>query len=200
MAVCGPILSCDLATASGFAFGTPGEKLIYGAVRLGGPGSSVGQRLHAFRRWFYEFTALSMPSIFVFEAPLNVGVMNRIGSRPETVRLLFGLCAVAEEAAIDRGIPVIREVNVQDVRKHFLGQRTFAGGRKESKAAVIHRCQQLGWSPQDDNVADALAIWSLAESIYSPATSSQRMINAMAAGVPERLSSKEYRDLGRRVR
>lgn len=173
------ILALDLATTTGFAFGVPGVSVRYGNVLLGERGSSVGYKLHAFRRWFVDFTTIDQPWAVVFEAPLNVGVISRIGANESTVRLLFGLAAVAEEAAIDRRIPVVKEVSVQDVRKHFLGQRTFKGGRATAKAAVMARCRQLGWKPQCDNAGDALAIWNYSEAMFSPRTEAQRQMNAL---------------------
>jgi crossover junction endodeoxyribonuclease RuvC len=180
----GPILTNDLATITGFAFGTPGERIVYGSFELGHKGWSVGNRLYAFRQWFMDFTSINHPHYFVFEAPLPPRVLVAIGTRPETVLLMFGLAAIAECCAIERRIPVVKQVSVQDVRQHFLEQRTFKGGRKVSKPAVMEECRRLRWNPKDDNAADALAIWSMGESIWSPATSSQRRMNAMAAGLP----------------
>jgi hypothetical protein len=179
-------MTLDLATVTGHAFGIPGETITYGSTRMGHPGASPGAKLHAFREWFWDFTEAHRPLALVFEAPFNLAMMSRTDKKNKfmtneaTIRFLFGIVAVAEEAAIARRIEIIKEVGVQDVRAHFVGQRTFRqGGREAAKKATIARCYQLGWTPIDDNCADALAIWSYAESIFSPRTSAQRQVNAM---------------------
>jgi hypothetical protein len=179
----GPILTLDLASSTGWAIARPGEKLRFGSVKLGLSGATPGEKFRGLRAWFMDMTALDTPYAVCFEAPLNIGVMSRIGANADTVYLAFGLCAIIEEASLERGVTLIRQVNVQDVRKHFVGQRTFKGGRSESKRAVMSRCKQLGHDVKGDDAADAVAIWDYACSIWAPKIAAQRTVDAMVGGV-----------------
>lgn len=57
-------------------------------------------------------------------------------------------------------------------KKHFIGKGRLTHienrhqRRKEGKRLVIERCQILGWSPEDDNQADAAGIWDWAGATF----------------------------------
>lgn len=67
---------------------------------------------------------------------------------------LIGLWAVAIGWGQKNGLEVL-DANVQTVRRHFVGH----GRPKDPKAVVMARCRQLGWRADDDNIADASALW-----------------------------------------
>jgi hypothetical protein len=52
------------------------------------------------------------------------------------------------------------------VRVHFIGSTRHK--RAEAKALTINACHRLGWTPTDDNAADALALWHYQASILDP--------------------------------
>lgn len=202
MAVQGPILSLDLASQTGWAVGEPGKTIRYGSLKLGNPGWGREYRYHALRDFFMDMAAIEKPWAVVFESSFNLAMMMSRSSdggmktNVETVKMLIGFTAVVGEAAVACKIPVLRETDANSVRNYFLGKGR-PRKRDEVKRAVMQRCTQFGWAPKNTDSADALATWAFAESIWSPETAAQRLMNAMAAGVPERLSAKEYRQLKR---
>jgi len=84
---------------------------------------------------------------------------------------LIGGAIIVETVAHLRGAPRIQLANVQDVRRHFTGQRTFSkaidpstgkklSSRDAAKAATIAMCRLQGWEVENDDAADAAALWS----------------------------------------
>lgn len=157
------ILSLDVATRMGWAFGSPGEYPRSGSVRLAPPGSSNGTIGRGMLRWLTDFITVSQPSMIYYEVPLDPRHMGR-KTTFATARILLGLPFLVETIAEARGIFKLREAGVQDVRKHFCGTARPA----DKKQAVLARCRQLGWKPEDDNAADALALWDFACAIEAP--------------------------------
>lgn len=83
-----------------------------------------------------------------------------------TARMLLGMPAVVEGLAHQTGHHRLFEASVHDVRKHLLGFRPQSG---EAKRVVIGALRDRGFSPRDDNEADAIAGWLYACSVLSPA-------------------------------
>jgi hypothetical protein len=109
------------------------------------------------------------PDVVVIEAPLNLQAAAKASTGAAWA--LIGVAMAAEAVCDLRGVPRVHLVDVQDVRAHFLGQRTFRDGydpvnkrkitaRENAKAAVISMCRMRGWQVKDDNAADAAALWS----------------------------------------
>jgi len=161
----GAILALDIATRTGWAYGKPGELPLSGSERLAPAGSSNGAVGRGLLRWLTDFTKVNAVAALYIEAPMNPQIM---GGKTTfgTARMLIGLCFLAETVAEARGIYFIREANVQDVRKHFLGKAR----PKDKKREVMARCKALGWDHTDDNEADALALWAYACAVEAPRT------------------------------
>lgn len=70
--------------------------------------------------------------------------------------LLTSLSAVAREAAHRSGAHV-EPVTCDVWRKHFLG--TARVSTAEGKAGAMKRCDQLGYTYQDHNAAEACGVW-----------------------------------------
>lgn len=51
------------------------------------------------------------------------------------------------------------EYTAQECRKHFISAGTL--GRAEAKATVMSMCGVLGWKVDNDNEADACAVWEM---------------------------------------
>lgn len=151
------ILALDIATRTGFAFGRPGELPRSGSIRLAPPGSSNGAIGRGMMRWLADFLKVSQPDVIYYEVPLDPRHMGR-KTTFKTARILLGLPFLVETISEARGVYKLREAGVQDVRKHFCGNAR----PKDKKQAVLARCRQLGWQPEDDNAADALALWDFA--------------------------------------
>lgn len=162
----GDILSLDLASTTGWCRGAPGGKVVYGSIKLAPPGASHGEKGASLLRWLTPQLKIR-PALLVFEAPMAPSQMAG-RTTVSTARVLLGLPFLTETVAYLSGLygDRVREANVQDVRKHFIGQRTVRGG--DPKAVVMRECRRLGFEPRDDNAADAIALWSYAAAIIAP--------------------------------
>jgi crossover junction endodeoxyribonuclease RuvC len=139
------ILALDLATKTGWCKGDGLSRPQSGVIRLPSTGDDIGAFLSA---WWDQAPALfEGVTLAVFEAPL----LPRTTSF-KTVTKLHSLAGLTELLCLQRQIPV-RSAHNGVVKKHFTGQ-----GRAE-KPAMIARAKMLGFSPKDDNEADAIAIW-----------------------------------------
>jgi hypothetical protein len=153
------ILALDLATNSGFAIGVPEEPMpIYGSVAFAKPGASVDAILGNAQVWLIETLKRERPDLIVYEKPLPN--FRRIGQTNSNATLILNaLPGILRACAFNLGLyNKVRDVTVLDVRNHFLGSCKLE--RKKAKALTIKICNGLGWKPQDDNAADALAIWN----------------------------------------
>jgi hypothetical protein len=157
----GPILALDLATTMGWAHGRARERYHHGSVRLGPPGSSHGRVGATLITFLTDFCKVNgRPDCIVYESPLNPFAM-RGKTNFKTARVLlsmpFTVEAVAHLLSVD-----VQEVGVSTVRSHFVGGSIAKG---DGKALVQRQCRLLGYDPQDDNAADAIAILDYALSI-----------------------------------
>lgn len=116
-----------------------------------------GRAFGTFERWLMDTIIAHEPDVVAFEAPLIVG--GRHGTTAPTnvatVRLLLGLCSIAELVAHRAQLECF-ETHIQSVRKHFTGS-----GRAQ-KRDVLERCRVLGWHVGTNDEADAAAIWDYA--------------------------------------
>ncbi|HEY2757507.1 MAG TPA: hypothetical protein VGJ01_17395 [Pseudolabrys sp.] len=164
MPFAGHVLALDLATKTGWAYGSPGAVPKSGSLRFAREGATMAAHLVGCRKWLVDFIAVNETRLVVFEAPLTPDLM-RGRTNISTIRLLIGLAAIVEECLYGRGIDV-REARVSDVRAHFLGSNRFK--RDEAKRATKELCARIGWPAVDDNAADALALWSYQVSFIAP--------------------------------
>ncbi len=159
----GEILALDLASRFGWCRGEIGGKPIYGSARFAPEGASNAEICSGAIRQVTQMISTFRPRVVVIEAPMAPSQMAG-RTTVKVARILLGLPFLVEGIAYSLGVYEIREANVQDVRKHFIGVRTVKGGG--AKAVVVDRCRALGDDPQDDNAADAIALWDFACSIY----------------------------------
>jgi Holliday junction resolvasome RuvABC endonuclease subunit len=145
------ILALDLGTTTGWALRNLRGRILSGTAEFrplrfeGG-----GMRYLRFERWLDETLRLSgdVEAIYFEEVRRHVGVdaAHAYGG------FLAGLTAWCEEHAIAyQGVPV-------GTIKRFI-----AGKGNADKAAVIAAIRERGFSPADDNEADAIAIllWAI---------------------------------------
>lgn len=167
------ILALDLATTTGWAVGRPGEPIRYGALKLGNIANDQSLRFATFSAWVFDAIEKNGVERVVFEAPRDprhMTKMNKMGQRVQltnfsTTRMLLGLCAIAEAEARRAGIKP-NEVEAGKVRKHLFSGPAPRG--QNIKRAVTARLNMLGFEPQDDNAADAIAIWLYASALLAP--------------------------------
>ena len=145
------ILALDLGTTTGWALRNLRGRIVSGTAEFkphrfeGG-----GMRYLRFERWLDETLRLAgdVEAVYFEEVRRHIGVdaAHAYGG------FLAGLTAWCEEHAIAyQGVPV-------GTIKRFI-----AGKGNADKAAVIAAVRELGFSPADDNEADAIAIllWAI---------------------------------------
>lgn len=161
------IAAFDVATACGCADGSPGG----GPPRLwtwylDDAGDGRARRLAYLRRYLDAYFAETRVDEVVIEKPMGIAIIaammaKKIFRTSEDVLLtLRGAIGVVECCAAFAGVPAVRLIDIKDARGHLVGQRTFKDS--DAKAATMRACQALRWAPEDDNQADAAAMWSLA--------------------------------------
>lgn len=154
------VLGLDLARQTGWAAGAPCQPPAYGTIRLEG-GLSDGARFMQLGRRIVELIDRFGVREIVIEAPF-VGRQ----STASALMPLFGYRATAMIAAASKGIDMAAPVTPATVRKHFIGH----GGLKRAaaKPAVIDKCRWRGWSPANEDEADALALWDYRCAVRDP--------------------------------
>ncbi|MEL6467084.1 MAG: hypothetical protein AAFQ58_19150 [Pseudomonadota bacterium] len=153
------VLALDIATKTGVAVGVSSAAPRAWTVDFGG--SSQGRRFSEMISFTSEVLAKHKPDVVAIEAPIGGKKKNPV---------LIGLAACAEGVCHLRRVPC-HMVRLDHVRVHFLGKnltkRHFPGftedrARKAIKATVVARCEAIGWAPDNDDEADAMAVWSFA--------------------------------------
>lgn len=146
------LLALDIATVTGVAVGETSGAPVCFSERLGEAGAPHG---HRFSRML-EFTAWLIkrhdPEAIALEAAIAAGPAGGA----ERVQLAMGLRATVLAIAYRKRVRVY-EYPVSAIRKHFIGRSGMK--RAEAKKATLSRCAQIGWSVQNDNEADAAAVW-----------------------------------------
>jgi hypothetical protein len=151
------ILALDLATNTGFAFGdTAWLKPEFGSIRFGSRGASYPAIFAAALSWASERFLEWQPDRIVYEEPLQFRGGRSRGGNDE---LAHGLPAIMMAVAHLRGCFEIRHATPKQIRLHFIGENPK---REVAKRKTIVRCRQVGWNVEDDNAADACALWSYA--------------------------------------
>lgn len=154
-------MALDLATSIGWARWHSPKTVACGNKLLPKSGPDVGTFVDKFEEWLTGMLRVDQPELVVFEAPLVYE-----GTHQDTARKLLGL-AVMTEFACKRAACRYLEVNVSDVRTHFLGtgygkHALRKPGEVKNWQAVrrmtFERCKLKGWLPDTDDEADALAV------------------------------------------
>ena len=160
------VCALDLATTTGFAFGTPDDKApAIGSVKFGTDGALPDAIFCAALTWAQRFFTEHKFDVVAIERLLPPQAMKGKTSRQVRDRLA-GLQGIIRGAARAAGIFEILTVEVGDVRSHFIGIRGTKRG--DAKAEVMRRCRLLGWPVENDNEGDACALWSHQVSTINP--------------------------------
>jgi hypothetical protein len=159
------IFALDLATRTGFAFGALGaERPTSGSIRFGSEGASHEAIFAAAVTWATDGFRANRPGVVVWEAPQPTS-FGKSKTNVNTTTVLYGLPAVFGAVAHLLGLYDVRKAKASDVRHHFIGSNPK---RAIAKAMTIKQCRDLGWPVEDDNEADACALWSYMASIIDP--------------------------------
>ena len=108
----------------------------------------------------------------VYEAPMGMAVMGRLGTGEATVALLRGTVAILEATCAEYGRPV-EGLRVQDAREAVLGWRTHKRGKgkgaEKTKARVMRELGQFhSIVPDTIDEADACVLWLYAAARTNP--------------------------------
>jgi hypothetical protein len=145
-ALSGTILALDLGTTTGWALQAADGLITSGTVSFR-PGryDGGGMRYLRFTNWLTELDRLSGPiaAIWFEEVRRHAGT--------DAAHVFGGLMASLTAWAELRGIPY-EGVPVGTIKKHATGKGNAP------KQAMIHAACKRGFSPADDNEADAIAI------------------------------------------
>ncbi len=135
------ILALDIASKTGWAVVDENGKIIESGVEKFS-GNTRGEKLSSFCAWLY-FTCKSFnPSCIVAEKPFFRGAGTR---------LLMPMVGLAEMSA-HRSNAAFLEVANPTIKKYI------TGNAKAEKQEVISAINALGYEPEDDNEADAIAL------------------------------------------
>jgi len=145
------LLAIDLGTTTGWALRSADSLITSGTVSFrpsrydGG-----GMRYLRFQNWLAEMDRLSGPiaTIWYEEVRRHAGT--------DAAHVYGGLMATLTSWAEMRGVPY-QGVPVGTIKKHATGKGNA------NKAAMIDAARAKGFSPKDDNEADAIAIllWAI---------------------------------------
>lgn len=155
----GGILTLDLATRSGWAYGHASARLTrpaaYGAWDLGN--GRAPARWAALADKLADTLTIMQPRLVVFEAPLP----PQAQTRTNIARMLWGLCSTTELICYRRRI-ACKEQDAPSARKALIGN-----GRPE-KDTIVSWCQARGLADlTDHNAADAVVLWYYAAALGS---------------------------------
>ena len=170
----GGILSLDVASSSGWAYGGPGEVPQHGSFLLPSTGEDLGRYGVEFLQWLTAKLVELQPREVVFEAPILPRQTNL-----NTTRKLHGLALLVEVACALKGVPC-SEIGNSEWRRQFLGPYYPPKAcRDELKRAVIAACRNMGWNPRGDDDADALGILHVVSSHRNQARAASDAGNRM---------------------
>ena len=165
------IFALDVATTCGWARGPVGGVPMSGAINFARKESSDNAVFANALSWLsVVLEPKPRPDLIVIEALLPPQAMKGHTSRAVRDRLA-GLHGIVRAVAFLRGIYRIETATVGDVRGHFINDH--ACKRQEAKRETVEKCRALGWPCDDDNAADALAVWSYACGMIDPQTALQ---------------------------
>lgn len=154
----GGILTLDLASVSGWAYGHASARLTrpdaFGAWNLGKGASAA--RWAALADQLGDTISMFQPSLVVFEAPLP----PQAQTQANIARLLWGLCTVAELICYRRSIEC-REQSAVQPRKQLIGKA------RPDKDQIVQWCRSRGLDITDHNAADAVVLWYFSAALRS---------------------------------
>ncbi|MBZ0127533.1 MAG: hypothetical protein K8F59_00290 [Rhodobacteraceae bacterium] len=145
------ILALDLGTTTGWALRAADGLITSGTASFrNGRFDGGGMRYLRFTNWLTEVDRLSGP----IEAIYFEEVRRHIGT--DAAHVFGGLLAVLTSWGELRGVPY-QGVPVGTIKRHATGKGNA------SKQAMIDAVRERGFSPTDDNEADAIAIllWAI---------------------------------------
>ena len=164
------ILAIDGAATAGFCFGATGEEPRFGSRCFTGGGAS-GEVV----RGSSAPCALSSSATSPTSSPTRRVFPGRGFCKPPGQREDAGGCSASAETHRRHRLGLQSALLPGDRRRSLLvPDRQSNWGGRARKAATIAAARARGWAVNDDNAADACAVWAYAESILDPVAAQQR--------------------------
>lgn len=154
------VLAFDLATKCGVALGPSSGNPTAWTETLGEQGEPHSYRFSQVMELTNHLIRKHKPNLIAIEQPIASGPK---GGQARGF-LAMGLRGCVLGTARLRGVRVC-EFPVQTLRKHFIGHGNMPTDK--AKRMTIDRCRSMGWVVEDDNAADACAVWDLACATYA---------------------------------
>jgi hypothetical protein len=166
------VLAVDAAATCGFALGATGEDPRFGTRNFSGSNAS-GEVVARFARFLRATIEREQPDVIAYEAPyFPMGFRRGPPANAKTLRRLLGLAEIIDAIAWDCRLRCY-QATAGEVCSYLTGKSNW-GGRDKKKAATIAAARRWGWDVQNDDQADACAVWAFAESILDPIAAAQR--------------------------
>ena len=147
----GGVLTLDLSSRVGWAYGHPGDSKPLCGVWILAKGE-LGKLLASYENELEDAILLHRPGLIVTEAPLPpTAISNAVVWRQQ-----LSLAGCTEAAAWRHDI-LFREQAASTIRRELLGTARFPGGN--AKQCVEEYCAAKGWDVPDHNAGDACLTW-----------------------------------------
>lgn len=156
----GGLLALDLATRFGWVFGMPGAapgSMEHGSVQLPGK-QGEGAVFVAYEAWLRAALHRWEPRLVVYEAPF----LDQHRTSIDVATRLIGLGVITVKCCHEFRVYRVEKASNTAVKKFMTGRG------KAQKLDMIFAARQYGFNPSDDNAADAIGIWLMAESRHAP--------------------------------
>lgn len=166
------ILALDIAHHFGWAEGEINGVPVSGSLWLGGRNADIIDRCIALEDWLADRLTFR-PDVLAIEAPIPLAAMGGMATEA-VVFATLGMSLVARVQSQRSGMPQsrIHLFKPQDVRAHFVGVRTFKV-KDDGKRACALKAEEIGWSVNDFDASDAVALWDTACARVAPAVYSR---------------------------
>lgn len=152
------LLALDLATCTGFCFGSPEAEGLptIGHNILPKTGEDVGSFLIAFEQWLTAKVAEVEPSLILFEAPILAA-----GATPHVTRKLHALAGMTEMVALKAKVECCEAYPVTI-------KKALTGNGKASKDDMVRAARFYGLPVKLSDEADAFGLWLHAVRLRHP--------------------------------
>lgn len=136
------ILALDIATNTGWC-----SKTAYGTWNLKpNRGESEGMRVVRFKSKVREMISMEQVSLVTYE--------RVAGQHKSSIMVASEMVGVLKDLCIELGVE-LASYSAQEIKKFATGKGTA------NKEKMIEAAKALGYSPQDDNAADAIHLYLL---------------------------------------
>lgn len=147
-------LTFDLATNTGWAAGDLRGHPDFGSERFGDAGSCHGAKFTECYLLTKSLIIEYNPEVIAIEKAISGGVAGA----EQRAQMALGYRAAVLMACYNARKKAPQEFAINAIRKHFTGSGKGGG---EAKQRTMEVCLKKGWVIDNDNEADALAVWDM---------------------------------------